>query len=226
MEATFVLAAKFFTKRIVNAESVARTFKPLWKTTRGFTVKDMGENWMVFTFDDGVDLDRVLFNEPWTYDKFLVTFQKIDSDISIDSVIFSIVPFWVQIHGLPIRSLQGEVAEGIGSSLGRVEKFQGHEGFAGGGNYVRLRIHLDYTKPLCRGHRIRFGGSNMGWVSFKFERLPNFFYHCGLLTHDIKDCDDWIHCRGKDREAAHPYGDWLCATAEYLGKTRIVSVHG
>ena len=26
------------------------------------------------------------------------------------------------------------------------------------------------------------------WVLFKYERLPNFCYHCGLLEHDLKDC--------------------------------------
>jgi hypothetical protein len=59
----------------------------------------------------------------------------------------------------------------------------------------------------------------MGWVSFKFERLPNFCYHCGLLTHDVKDCDEWIRSHGEGVGDAHHYGDWLRATADFLGKT-------
>ena len=222
----FVLAAKFFTRRTVNVEAIARTFKPLWKTARGFTVKDMGENRMVFTFEDEVDLERVLLNEPWTYDKYLVILQRVDSDVSIDSMVFSTVPFWVQIHGLPIWSLTGAVAEGIGNSLGRVEKFLDHEGFAGGGSYVQIRIHIDCTKPLCRGRRTRLGGGQVGWISFKYERLPNFCYHCGLLTHDVKDCEDWIRCRGVGVGTTHQYGDWLRAPADFSGKTRMVSVLG
>ena len=141
---------------------MARTFKPLWKTARGFTVKDMGENRMVFTFEDGVDLERVLLNQPWTYDKHLVILQRVDSDISIDAMVFSTVLFWVQIHGLPIRSSSGVVAKGIGGSLGRVEKFLDNEGFTGGGSYIRIRVHLDCTRPLSRGRRIRLGG--VKWV--------------------------------------------------------------
>lgn len=58
-------------------------------------MKDMRENRMVFTFADVVDLECVLFNEPWIYDKHMVIFHKVDSDVSIDSVVFSSIPFWV-----------------------------------------------------------------------------------------------------------------------------------
>jgi hypothetical protein len=225
-QSSHVLAAKFVTRRTVNAESVARTFKPLWKTAHGFTVKDMGENRMVFSFEDVVDLERVLLNEPWTYDKHLVILQRIVSDVAIESVVFSSVPFWIQIHGLPIRSQKAEVAEGIGRSLGEVDPFLESEGFAGGGSYVRIRVRLDCSKPLCRGRRVRLGEGRMGWLSFKFERLPIFCYHCGLLTHAIKDCEAWLRQGGGDIEGPHQYGDWLRANAEYVGKTRVVSVKG
>ena len=38
------LAAKFYTRRIINVEAIARTFKPLWQTRRSFSIQDVGEN--------------------------------------------------------------------------------------------------------------------------------------------------------------------------------------
>ena len=70
------LAAKFFTKRVVNAEAVSRTFKPLWKLIREMKIRDIGGNILLFEFDDALDLERVLELEPWTYDKSLVVFQR------------------------------------------------------------------------------------------------------------------------------------------------------
>ena len=54
------LAGKFFTKRVLNVEAVACTFKPLWKPMGELKIRDSGENVLVFEFDDIMDLERVL----------------------------------------------------------------------------------------------------------------------------------------------------------------------
>ena len=72
--ANFILAAKFLTKWIMNVESVARTFQPLWRSEKDVKIKDMGKNILFFHFEDECDLDRVIEHEPWTYDKHLVIF--------------------------------------------------------------------------------------------------------------------------------------------------------
>jgi hypothetical protein len=54
------LAAKFLTRRTLNVESVARTFKPLWRTDHGFTIRDMNDNKLVFVFEDEADRERVM----------------------------------------------------------------------------------------------------------------------------------------------------------------------
>ena len=46
-----VLAAKFFTKRALNIEAVARTFRPLWRTKASFHITNVGDNVLLFTFD-------------------------------------------------------------------------------------------------------------------------------------------------------------------------------
>lgn len=30
------------------------------------------------------------------------------------------------------------------------------------------------------------------WVAFKYERLLNFCYKCGLLSYDLKECLDCV----------------------------------
>ena len=40
----FVLAAKFLTRRSINIEVVARTFRPIWRTRRNFEVSAAGDN--------------------------------------------------------------------------------------------------------------------------------------------------------------------------------------
>ena len=69
------LAVKFYTRRIINVEAVTRNFKPLSWTERGFSMHDMGDNIMLFKFEEEADLERVLLFKPWSYNKHLVAFR-------------------------------------------------------------------------------------------------------------------------------------------------------
>ena len=127
------LAAKFLTRRALNVESVARTFKPLWRTDHGFSICDMNDNKLVFVFEDEVDRERVMLGEPWAYDKYLVVFQRIEEEEAIEEVTFTETSFWVQLHGIPVRRMNLEVARILGSSLGKISQVAGGTAAASGG---------------------------------------------------------------------------------------------
>ena len=56
-----------------------------------------------------------------------------------------------------------------------------------GGSFIRVRVALNISFPLCRGWLITLDNDEVHWVSFKYERLPNLCYWCGCLTHLDKD---------------------------------------
>ena len=146
---SYSLAAKFYTRRVINVEAVTRTFKPLWRTERGFSVRDMGDNILLSEFEDEADMEQVLFSEPWSYDKYLVAFRKVVEDVEIEKVVFDQVAFWVQIHSLPILSLKREVAEAFGLGIREVMKSTESDEELGGGRVMRLKVRVDINKPLC-----------------------------------------------------------------------------
>uniref|UniRef100_A0A2N9IPV8 Reverse transcriptase domain-containing protein n=1 Tax=Fagus sylvatica TaxID=28930 RepID=A0A2N9IPV8_FAGSY len=115
------IAAKFLTRRRINIEAVAKTFRPLWRADKGFTIRDMGENKAIFTFKDIIDVERVIQNGPWAYDRSLVVCKRVEANIPIYEIQFTHSYFWVQIHGLPVLSLNQEASEAIGQTLGMVE---------------------------------------------------------------------------------------------------------
>lgn len=63
-EGKFLLAARFFIGRVLSMEVVARTFKILWHTKKGFEVRDMGDHRVLFVFSVESDIDKVLSREP------------------------------------------------------------------------------------------------------------------------------------------------------------------
>lgn len=51
-----------------------------------------------------------------------------------------------------------------------------------------MKIWIDVTKRLMRGKRVTKKVGESRLINFNYERLPNFCYNCGLLSHALKDC--------------------------------------
>ncbi|KAL0406194.1 UNVERIFIED_CONTAM: hypothetical protein Slati_3933300 [Sesamum latifolium] len=84
-----------------------------------------------------------------------------------------------------------------------------------GGAKVRIRVSLDTRKPLTRALHIRLiGGDDEVMVMFIYERLPNFFYGCGVLGHIMRDCERHLDKVENWRMEDLPYGPWLRETIE------------
>nr|XP_023884360.1 uncharacterized protein LOC111996607 [Quercus suber] len=150
----FFLAARFFTVRAINIEAIARTLKLLWRTKKGFEVRDMGNHRVLFIFSDESDLDWVLKGEPWTFDKHLVALKRVEKTMNIQDVLFDRTRFWIQIHDLPILSSSMGVAKDIVSLAGVVDEVETEAEDPESYNFMRVRVAIDITKPLCRGRKI------------------------------------------------------------------------
>ena len=85
---------------------------------------------------------------------------------------------------------------------------------------------LNPAQSLCKGRRVVFGAGRDRWVSFKYERLPNFRYWCGLLSHDAKDYDRWISGNGTLETDPQEFRDW--SQAHFFNPLRksVVTVAG
>ena len=74
-------------------------------------------------------------------------------------------------------------------------------------------MDIPIDKSLRRGGNIVNSNGDKFWVTFKYERLPNFCFLCGILGHDEKHCSGF---QGK-AEGHRQYGDWLRASNGFKG---------
>ena len=65
-----------------------------------------------------------------------------------------------------------------------------------GGHYIRVRVLIDISLPLCQGRLITMENGRKIRISFKYERLLNFCFWCGRLNHSDKNCELWIESKG------------------------------
>ena len=133
-------------------------------------------------------MDRVLFLCPWSFDKYLLVLHKLERGEAVKDIKFDKSPFWVQIHGLPTMCQTETVGLSIEATLGEVEKMDANEKGFCLGKFIRIRVLMDISMPLCQGRKVLLGEYGLKWVDFKYERLPIFYYLCGRIDHDERDC--------------------------------------
>lgn len=71
--------------------------------------------------------------------------------------------------------------------MGVIEEVDTDKVGIGWGEFLRVRIKLDLTKPLPRGCMLKLQGQSV-WVAFRYERLPKFCFHCGVNRHGSTGC--------------------------------------
>ena len=127
-------------------DAIASTFQPLWRTKNGFKVKNMGNHIVLFIFDNKREVETILENKPWSFDKYLMVLQSYDKDTPVEELKFNYTSFWVQVHDIPIRFMNQKVAAGICSQVGTVIKKPEAEGE--GGSFMRVWVRVDIIIPL------------------------------------------------------------------------------
>ena len=108
--------------------------------------------------------------------------QYYEQDVLIRELKFDMATFWVQVHNIPVRFVNHEVVDGICEIIGRVFRFTKDADYEGGG-FMRIRVKLNTTQPLCKGNVITMEDGEQFWALFKYDRLLNMCYWCGCFDH-------------------------------------------
>ena len=95
-----------------------------------------------------------------------------------------------------------------------------------GGNFMRIRVEMDVSLPLCRGRVMSLEKGKKSWVTFKYECLPNICYWCGKMDHSDCDCEIWLDSEGSLAETQKQFGPSLCAPPFFPSKRSVVAVPG
>jgi len=103
-----------------------------------------------------------------------------------------------------------EVGLKVGSSIGRVEDVRVPRDGGSWSRGLRVRVQVDITKPLERGRVLKVNGKQT-WVTFRYEKLPHFCFHCGRILHDKMPCSGSQGVRQEGTGALKPWGVWLRA---------------
>ena len=120
---------------------------------KGFKVRRNSDHVLLFTFENKEEVERIMSNAPWSFDKHLIVLQWYDNEIPIKDLKFDKIPIRVQLHDIPLRFMNKVVAEKV-SVVVRTIWQDIDEGEMNGGSFLRVKVTIDINKPLCRGRLI------------------------------------------------------------------------
>ncbi|KAI8016633.1 Uncharacterized protein LOK49_LG05G03299 [Camellia lanceoleosa] len=185
--ASLCLIGKLLSVRPVNLAVMRATLVQVWRLFRGVKFSVVGENLFLLQFDHLVDKTKVLTNGPWSFDKHLLLLDNFDGSLQPSEVLLTYADFWIHAYDLPLVCMTREVGLLIGRHLGEfLDMDYGAAGTAWG-RFLRIRVKINVSHALRWGMKISLPGRNVVWVSFTYERLPNFCYFCGKIGHGDKD---------------------------------------
>ena len=121
----------------------------MWRSSGAFEIRELGSNTALLLFDDEADVQRILLQGPWTFDKYLISVFRPGNDAAVEDAVFDKASFWVQIHELPIRRMNKVTAEAIGQTLGIVKSVDQSSSGDCRGRCIQVRINIDISQPLC-----------------------------------------------------------------------------
>ncbi|XVF19162.1 hypothetical protein REPUB_Repub11eG0085600 [Reevesia pubescens] len=77
--------------------------------------------------------------------------------------------------------------------------------------FLHIRVDLNIVKPIRRTKLLNSVQRRESWARLKYERMPIFCYHCGVISHSHSDYESKSQAIS-DNPIGFQYGDWLHAS--------------
>ncbi|XP_058746499.1 uncharacterized protein LOC131619419 [Vicia villosa] len=193
-----------------NVRAFKSTMVNAWRLKNHVEIQDLSKN-LLFNFASKRDLESVLKNGPWSFDRALLVLNRVSGEEQLSDLNMHFSPFRVRIYELPLMLRSEAMARKIGSIFGTFEEMDTREACRNG-RFLRIKVTVDLKSPLKRGTVVKFKEKNLR-VHFKYERLPTFCFVCGRIGHQLKNCESLEELIEEGFEELEEqdlsYGQWL-----------------
>ena len=117
---SFSLLGKFLTTKTLNLWAAKNLLWSIWKLGNDIKILDVRDGLFQFQFTLECQLQWVLSNGPWSFENQILVLRRWEKGMTAQSVVFTHLPMWVQVWGLPFDLVNEDASMDIGRGLGRV----------------------------------------------------------------------------------------------------------
>lgn len=188
---------RFLTERSVNVCAMKTKMADIWRPSMGINIKEIEQGIFLFQFYHMEDMNWVLRGGSWSFDGAMLVLSEISKGEELVSVSLWHLNMWVQLYDLPTGYMTEAVGKQLGDFFGEFLEYDHKNNTSIWREYMRIKVRLDVRRPLKRKKKITRRNGVEVIVSCKYERLGDFCFTCGVLTHTERYCRKFL---SRDKE--------------------------
>ncbi|KAF4372999.1 hypothetical protein F8388_011026 [Cannabis sativa] len=159
-----------------------------WHAIKGWKCKEIEGGLIQFNFANRDDAMNVLARRPWFVCGALIVIMPWPALLTPAKVKFNKTPIWVNVESIPpfywnlsnLKELAAKASPVYELPLGIED--------AVGMSTLRFRATIDLDSPIFSGFFLRRQRLNDLWIQYRYEKLPEICFKCGILNHDQGSC--------------------------------------
>lgn len=184
------LVGCFLNQKKVNFGAMRDTLSSIWRPVKGVFMEETNNpNVLLFKFFHKLDVQRVLDDEPWTFNQQVLPVKRLEGTDQLSSIQLTDLYIWIQVYDLPIVFNSEYILKSVGDYVGTFRASDPKKFQSLSRSYLRIQVAIDVRKHLKSKMRIKKKGGEWQWIHFKYERLPSFCFFCGIIGHSEKFCE-------------------------------------
>lgn len=206
-----ILIGKILTTRLFRRFTISEIIQKTWRLQERVQIDKISENVFKFCFGNKRDKEFVFRSRPWSLNGSHLVLKEWPEEMILSEIALDTTTFHIQVHGLPPMFLHEGSAESIGKKIGTIHMESINQKCVIGQRYLRIRVDVAVEEPLPAGFFQKREAGEDYWVQFKYERLSDFCYKCGLLSHVTGRCryGEPATVTSSSGIVAKQYGPWI-----------------
>lgn len=131
--------------------------------------------------------NKILDKRTWGLKPGVMRVQRWIQSFNPYKVNTNLAQVWVRFFEIPMEFFQPKIIHALASALGTVIKIDDRTTKRTMCHYARVLIEIDMTKG-CEDFIMFESEDQVLFNSIKYEQLPQFYNHCGIIGHSLTNC--------------------------------------
>ena len=181
--------------RRVSYTFLLKRLQIIWKIQGDLNLVDLGNDFFLARFSNKEDRESAMSGGPWMVADHYLTMRSWHPNFNPNVATIEKVAVWIRLPDLAMEYYDNTVLWKIGNHIGKTLKVDRTTSVHIRGNYARICVEVDLTKPLLSKFKLR---RRIRHISY--EGLHMICFGCGQYGHKHEVCPYSMNKEGRNDE--------------------------